>query len=129
MTRWYSDQPHIISSHIISSHQISLSITRHIIINRSSIMDEEHLRNDPSSSPSSSLPGLRPSVQSCIVWSWLMIAIVRFCHHLINPDIISKQQRDKTTGSFVQPEHTAGLKQKHNLRNGSRGLFIYRLLV
>ena len=42
--------------------------------------------------PPAPLPGLRLSVQSCIVWSWLMIAIVRFCHHLINPNIISKQQ-------------------------------------
>ena len=111
MTWWLWGEMTRCYSHIISSHQISLSITRHININRSSIMDEQHLRNDPSSSPSSSLPGPRRSVQSSIVWSWLMIAIVRFCHHLINPDIISKQ-RDKTTGRFVQPDHTAGLEQK-----------------
>ena len=66
--------------------------------------------------PPAPLPGLRLSVQSCIVWSWLMIAIVRFCHHLINPNIISKQQH-KTQGRFVQTEPTAGLKQKHNLLN------------
>ena len=97
ITCWYSHQslstqqtPNIFINH--SSHNI----------NSSSIITEQQQGTssswwpDLSSSPVS-LHGLLSlglcSVQCCIVWSWLMIAIVRFCHHLINPDISKTKQQ------------------------------------